>query len=756
MKIIKNRKMKGTVLLTVVSVMALMIMFMTTTLVLANAANKRAHRSYSTSQAEYTARAAIENFTEAMHRDPQIAAAVESISGIVYPDVVINGDSGSLGHLGYYDSSGDFVEDKIVVEKMPQGEYVRADVDGTGEKWEKMDILKISATARVGKEEKSVCAYIRKRPSSKTGTGTKVKGLNTAGDAKFPNGKVITGGLGVGLKDFKTSSYEMTNEMTIDTTLSFINGGLRASTSTYHIDVRTDVSESIIMGDLWVKNNSLVDIYYTPTGTYTQQNIPYLFVLGNLSADDKINIVSHGTGPAQRQPYNLFAGSMTLEGNNNTFDCDVYITDPTKSSRLFSTNGSKLEEWADSLVNSTTQHHSHGGSLYCAGNLDIGGFVINGDLRVNGDLIIDLEDAHNLEVHGDIVCGGTVTITGTGNLELRASPSAPTPKVYANSIVGGSLGPAQQDTFDNYKTLKGVNTAYPEDMTLQKILGNINPATGEVDPVADASTKIIKTLDEVRTELGYNKDEGDFKDYKGSLAGFGTGVADAANANVISDAGSGAHAVIDSTCTITGITGDFTIDTDAEPGMLVVLKGVNSYSGGAFQYWSQASGGMETITGNNFLELGNHTITVKGANGVQFFIDGKLVLDGGKIVYDGIPTSFDYTQKIPIDYYGAAMTGTTVNSAVLMRNPCLMMGSFKMPWTDLLQSVAGPTQYTYTSDTGVTYTGKPAIIGNALFHDILNTQNEFEMYYTEAGSTSGGGGFSTATGHWDIAYYSGS
>ena len=128
--------MKGTVLLTVVSVMALMITFMTTTLVLANAANKRAHRSYSTSQAEYTARAAIENFTEAMHRDPDIAAAVQNevqnLGDVIYPSVVVADPSGaSLGHVGYYDDSGKFVPDKIRVENVGT-EWARGD-SGSGE-----------------------------------------------------------------------------------------------------------------------------------------------------------------------------------------------------------------------------------------------------------------------------------------------------------------------------------------------------------------------------------------------------------------------------------------------------------------------------------------------------------------------------------------------------------------------------------------------------------------------------------------------
>ena len=59
MKTIKNRKLKGSVLLTVVSVMALLIIFLSGTLVLATAANNRAHVNYSTAQTNITARTVV-------------------------------------------------------------------------------------------------------------------------------------------------------------------------------------------------------------------------------------------------------------------------------------------------------------------------------------------------------------------------------------------------------------------------------------------------------------------------------------------------------------------------------------------------------------------------------------------------------------------------------------------------------------------------------------------------------------------------
>ena len=75
-----KRSFRGTVLFTTVSVMALLIIFLMGTLVLASASNSRAHKSYATSQASYTARAAVDSFIRAMSDKPEIAAAVEGLA----------------------------------------------------------------------------------------------------------------------------------------------------------------------------------------------------------------------------------------------------------------------------------------------------------------------------------------------------------------------------------------------------------------------------------------------------------------------------------------------------------------------------------------------------------------------------------------------------------------------------------------------------------------------------------------------------
>lgn len=757
MKIIKNRKMKGTVLLTVVSIMTLMIIFMTTTLVLANAANKRAHRSYSSSQAEYTARAAIEAFTASMERDPGIVAAVQNMADgtTVHPAVAIGDSTGhSLGYVGYYDSTGNFVKDSIEVADTGKSSWVRADLDGTGEKWEQVKVVKISATARVGKEEKTVSAYIRKRGSNKNVSGSKVKGLNTTGNSKFPNGELVSGGLGLGLEKFEPGNYSMRNVMTLDTTLSFVNGSLDASTSTFRIVANKDESETVIMGDFNVKNDELINLKYTPSRTtYTQQNTPYFYVDGKLTCNDKFMVKTAADGV--NRPYNVFAGSCTLNNNDSEIHADMYLLDPGVTSYLGQKNtSSSLFNWASSVMDGTTQFKSSGGSVYSRGNLELGSTIVNGDVRVDGDLKI-ICDPCDVKVYGDIICGGTVTFEG--NKFTIASHNNGLPgggRIYCNTIVNAPAGVATE-TFDNWKTSNGgaSATAYPKDMTREAILGTRDPISGAIT-AAPPATKIIKTLDEVREGLNYDKLNGNFNNYIGAVSEFGPDAEDQTHYNTSADYITAASGTISDSCTITGFAGNVTIDASSHE-VLVVLKGTTD----ATIYMGPTP---EVI--HNAINLGGNTITVTGNKGVKFFLDGNLLMDNGNIVYDVTyaKSALTWQEKIPIDFYGArsSLSGSDVviNSSIRMMNNCLIMGSFKMPWTDFDVKNQGNKQYsTYTSDTGAVYNNvKPTIVGNALFHDLIDTQNKFHMCYTEAGATSGGGGFTTALGYYDVDYFSGS
>lgn len=355
----KNRKMKGSVLMTVVSVMALMILFLTSTLVLANAANKRAHRSYSSSQAEYTARAAIEGFTNAMSRNADITAAVQNLGSngnpnVIHPQVVIADKS--LGRIGTYDAAGKFVENnQLTVEKLTDEVWAFGDNDNNGtNEWFKVDRVKVSATVRVGKEVKTVAAYINKLPASAgTSSGGALRGLQTAGgNATTSTGGNYTGALALGLKADGSGLFGITNKSYIDSDFNFINGSF-ATCANIHFNMdsakssktvldtsvtppvitqKSIASGSVFTNNLIMPDNPLqVHVNYpaAPFATgYTQKDVPYLFVDGVLFKRSSALEFISGT----KAPFNLYAGTAWLSDQVTiSMDADMYLMDPPAS-----------------------------------------------------------------------------------------------------------------------------------------------------------------------------------------------------------------------------------------------------------------------------------------------------------------------------------------------------------------------------------------------------------------------------------------
>ncbi|WP_024860877.1 polymer-forming cytoskeletal protein [Ruminococcus flavefaciens] len=499
MKTEKRNKLRGTVLFTVVAVMALLIIFLTGTLALATASSNRAHKSYSSSQASYTAKTAISGFTEAMSRDSNIAKTVVSLGvdsnpSVIYPEVRINKGSAvdkSVGLIGYWDNNGKWQDNKIIVEKVnstgtDQYYYDLKQGSETYGKWVKVDMVKITATARVAKEEATVTAYIKKRPEEKNTESpslpTGIKGFNTVGDGNFRNGGRFTGGLGIGLKSNVKNEYVLHNACEIDTTLTFINGDVRAGTSTFAIDVHDSgerpVSETIINGNLYLANgqdatNPLVQLNYKMNSNYRQQQIPYLYIDGVLSFGSQCTLVAAADND-HKSPYNIFVG--TLMANRNDYRCDsgdLYMMDEytgddnvysdvflgeqyvwnqstnqndilpakrdvIKGDNYYGNGGtSYLYKWVNSVYNKTiNQNESYGGSMYCNGRLHISNVnYVEGDVRVKGDCYVD----GNTTIKGDLVVGGALHVNGS--LTAR--------RIFCDNVgtYGGTSGNVTAETF---------------------------------------------------------------------------------------------------------------------------------------------------------------------------------------------------------------------------------------------------------------------------------------------------------------------
>ena len=153
MKTEKKKTLRGSALFTVVAVMAILILFLTGTLALASASNSRAHKSYSVSQASYTARSAIRSFKAAMQDETDgagIVAAVHNLgtgeySGTLHP--VINMGDNTMGNVGYWNEDGEWERDHLTLEPVPD----RVDWIFEEGKWVPYNVVRLTATCRLGR-----------------------------------------------------------------------------------------------------------------------------------------------------------------------------------------------------------------------------------------------------------------------------------------------------------------------------------------------------------------------------------------------------------------------------------------------------------------------------------------------------------------------------------------------------------------------------------------------------------------------------
>ena len=400
MKKHSKAKLKGTVLFTVISVMSLLIIFLTSTLVLATSASNRSHKNYAATQTEYTARAAIESFSEAMSRSDAVAQMIVNMkkTDVLTPSVEIN-DS-ALGEIGYYDNSGNWNSGQISIEYIDDTYVYNTEKSA----WEEQQVLKVTATAELGGEESTVCAYIRKKSPDEPNP-TSIRGLQTAGGIDpGATGGYYTGDFAIGLTNPDASTeYSIQNKTVIETDKSFINGSLYAQGG-ISINVSKLNSGTVIMGNLRTKNTDFIDINYKMTDAFNQKDIPYLFVNGNFTCESSLTIKDKN---GKKSPYNIFCGSWDTWGKAVTINnSDLYLLDSGVTNRIGGTSSTKLSSWSNSLVQKgDTQFGSKGGSIYSKGNLEISDTTIYGDIRCEGNVTL----GSNVKIYGDLVVNGALS-----------------------------------------------------------------------------------------------------------------------------------------------------------------------------------------------------------------------------------------------------------------------------------------------------------------------------------------------------------
>lgn len=515
----KKGKVGGSVLFTVIVVMMVLVVFLMGTLGLASAANKRAQNSYTSSQAQYTARMAVESVLAAMQNDADVAERVYKLRANTPINVDISTDRlATAGTTG--DAYGRIQSCTI--------ENIGKDYYYVDDKWDGRDIIKITATVQLGTQDSTVSAYILKKEKDSVVNNTPSGGgggLVTAGDATFGTKVSVFGGAGINLgnkwRDLDPSnpadllrgySFDKDSSFSSQDTTSLqweapyvVNGSFTADGSgaalvfpklgsgfTFWGNFNFNNQIAITSGNPAVLNaGSSAALNYT--------DIPYIYVEKTLT----ITNGAKGVNVTNQIPLNILCGNTCIITtdpiyanlymmNDNTPDSEkvekqVYWPEfkIEKYANYINFNqGSLLSNWTYQLINGVDNPTEHvGGSIYAQDDLCIDADnqkgVVEGNLVVDDDLLISTQE---FVVEGDLVVKGKLKITN-GRVKVggnfyhdNQAGDDYTDKVF-DSTGATALTP------DAYDSSKG----YPFYMTREYVLG----LTDETYTGKDASGKNV-------------------------------------------------------------------------------------------------------------------------------------------------------------------------------------------------------------------------------------------------------------------------
>lgn len=487
MKTEKKRTLKGSILFTVVSVMALMIIFMTSTLALASAANKRAHKSYSSSQTTYTARAAIDSILAAAGTNSAFADALDALGPGSGFDVIVDINDSSLGTIE--SARVDYAGTKSVF-------------DPNTRKWVEKNLIAITAEVTLGGETTTITSHILQDPVQ---SGADSPGFLTMGDASVDTHTSSFGGtyLGMGTnwmyksyieadpagniistlndKNYLTyKEFTMQNDNTSEAPI-VIDGSLKL-VNTLEVFYQQKNKGVQIWGNLDLGNDKLrlKSTLVDSTQSFQFNEMPYLYVDGAILANNSARLGSVYNGnqfngvKTTWMPLNIFCGSLQLTGGQSWIAADVYCYDTENKDYVeYTSNGisgervvamgepvagetkrvnisnntthitndaTKLYNWAASISVGGNSYTGVGGSFFSKGNLIIGGNsnilndgttdggkVFEGDVRVEGDVTINSKTI----IKGSLAVGGTLTIN-TGDLSVSNG-------IYADTFAGSNV-----------------------------------------------------------------------------------------------------------------------------------------------------------------------------------------------------------------------------------------------------------------------------------------------------------------------------
>lgn len=449
------KRVKGTVLFTVVAVMMVLIVFLTATLALAVTANKRAYTAYQQEQTEYTAKAVLEavnkniaDDTDGSHIRTDI---VKLAAGASMPlTVEINDGTATEAHTVNITNTG---QKRSIYENNA---------------WKEVGVYTVSitinsnTTAASSTYESFLAMDVIPATTTTTTTTTINPGggdggafvsLGDTGGNEIATKGYTTGGtyLGIGIP---THDYTMSSggRNVIDAPF-YVNGNLDPVGTEFWVHFTKPDDFMVVMGNLNVINDYSMQVSfagYDATGE-TYESTPYIYVdkkftvtvgNNNKSSIDKIGDSTHAV--------NLYCGSvnMTTNASSESIYGDIYLMDEDETSVLnASGSASRLYKWTKGALHRAEGYDTQYGNLYSMGSVNVtgAGITIDGDMQIKGDLTVN----GPLTVTGNLVVEGTLTVNSNINC---------TGTVYAGTIADGS----GTITAPSINAVKQSGTAYTE------------------------------------------------------------------------------------------------------------------------------------------------------------------------------------------------------------------------------------------------------------------------------------------------------
>lgn len=507
MKRKKNKKLHGSVLLTVVVVMSLLIVFLFGTLALATAANNRAHVNYSSAQTNVTSRMVVDAAVKAMKADANYGNVISKIgtdAGASSLNVAVKLGN-TVPNAGKY---GDI--SPVNVSLAGKKKFY----DTSKKEWVEGDILKFSASVSMAGVNSTTSAYIVKQPPTEATDGAgggagfvTTSGANVECQTNLFGGSYINlPRLGVNVGNNKDANGKHIYDDGTDTKGAiFYDYSYRATDEEYanwqndaSVYRQFDTSDALqltnanadfsVEADLYVNSNlnfiQAPNFIFPSKGkgitvwgdmTFTQSadvnrmkfvmpfdmsslnfnEVPYIFVDGAIKINQNVTLGQIDTGTnSNKHPLNIFCGYFQAGGANDNFKLggDLYCMDPYRENNLEFAQSTVLYQWAGSVVNkAVATPFSIGGKISAKGTTKLKNIETKGDVRIEKDCHI----GDNVKIGGNLIVGGNLYITGDASktdeeiIDSVFSSVATDKKIYCDHIyINGEEYKTEQEAID--------------------------------------------------------------------------------------------------------------------------------------------------------------------------------------------------------------------------------------------------------------------------------------------------------------------